>query len=118
MKDWKAVVTPYPAHLHRADHTRACRTAHIALAVVAVSCLFLVGGYAVGRQDGLAEQLDHPLAGMAVSAEQCERSDDYAEVLEHTWTHAGRVIVRECIRVERPHRMGPNRAVQTPARTM
>lgn len=107
----------YPAHLHRDAHTRACHAGTgVGLAIV-LSAAFSVVAYIVGQHDGRA---DAQIAAATTPGPigQCEQAERNADILEHTVTHRGQVIHRECIRIDRPGWVSPSYSVQTPARTM
>lgn len=112
--DLKHVAPQYPAHHHVPQHNQAVGAANVLAILIAVAVLGL-GCYVLGQQDGrsIAAGATEPSASIG----ECEASSDTRDVIEHTWTHRGHVVARECVLIERPSYVSPRYSVQTPALT-
>jgi hypothetical protein len=93
-------VPQYPAHLHKKTHDLACRTGDSLVGLFAIVGFCLWGGYewGWGQHDDQARSQTAEVPAIVT----CPTSNPDQDVLEHTWSHQGTVIHRECLVVNIP----------------
>ena len=106
-------VPQYPAHLHTPRHDRASRAGDALVFLFAAAGFSLWAGYEWGwERRGDQARLDAtPVPTIAA----CPTSNLDQDVLEHTWSHQGVVIHRECLIVSKPIYASPRYSTNRPA---
>lgn len=105
-------IPQYPAHLHKPQHDAASHTGDIMVVGFVICVLSLWGGYEWGweRRDDQARIETAQVPAIVA----CPVSNPDQDVLEHTWSHAGIVIHRECLVVNKPVYAQPRYSVAEP----
>lgn len=102
----------YPSHLAVAPHCRASHFGDTLAVAVAIGVMSAWAGYELGwehRSDLAATEKAQP-----AFLGQCPTSTLDQDVIEHTWSHQGAVLHRECLIVSKPVFASP-RYSQAPA---
>lgn len=81
----------FPVAGARAEHDRRTRAGDVLVVIVAMAGLGFWAGYDIGVKI---------VADVRVA--KCGPSTEYADVIEHAFSHRGEVFYRECLTVPRP----------------